>query len=194
MKIQDGTGSGYSTQVDSSNRLRTRGVFSTEQNEEAGRGNAYLLSSGFITLTSASESAVMYLRNDEDSDLVLTRFLISALDSTGGTKGYATLALYSNVTGMTSGSGNPLEPRNLNFGSTNELDNTSELGQEGASLINGDSFGGFILPLEQLTSETSSIILPKGASLGATITPPTGNTSLTIGFGINAHLVTQGLD
>jgi hypothetical protein len=193
MQITDATGAGFAAKVDSSNRLRTRGVTSTEVNEEATLGNAYLISSGLVTLTSAAESAVLYLRNDEDDDLVLTRFIGSARASTGGSTSHALVTLYSNPTGLTGGSGSDVVPKNLNFGSTNTLLNTSELGQQGASIDGGEAFSAFVIPLEGLSSEGSSIVLPKGASIGISVVPPTGNTSLTVGIGINAHLASQGV-
>lgn len=188
MQLEDGSGKGYLARVDETNRVRTRTVSESEQNEQASLGLAYSIPSGFITLTNTAESAIFWLRNDESQDLLITRFLASVRKSTGATENHARVLIYYNPTGMTSGTSTSLTPVNLNFGSSNTLSNTSEIGQQGAALTGATLFGGFVIPTESLTSESSSIVLPKGAAIGVTCVPPAGNTSLQVGVGISCHL------
>lgn len=188
--IQNGAGGpATKAQVDETNRLYVRSVSESEQNEQASLGLAYSIPSGFVTLTNSSESAIFFLKNNDDRNLLITRFLVSVRKSTGGTENHARALIYINPTGMSGGTGVPLTPKNLNFGSSNVLSNISEVGLQGATLTGSPAlFGGFTLPVETLTSEASSIILPKGASIGVTCVPPANNTSLQVGVGISCHL------
>lgn len=188
-KIKDGTGEGNYARVDATQKLSVRAISETFQNEAGLEGNAFLLSTGFVNLTSANPSAVLYFKNNDIVDLLITRFLVSARNSTGGSENHCTVILYKNPIGIGSGSGIDMNVNNINFGSFNSLTNESEIGQEAATMTNGSSFGGFVIPLEQLTSEESSIVLKKGNSIGAVVIPPSGNTSFTIGIGINSQKI-----
>lgn len=187
--IQNGArGGGHRQRVDETNRAYVRSVSESEQNEQASLGLAYSVPSGFITLTNSSESAIFFLKNNEDQNLLITRFLVSARSSTGGSETHCRVSIYRNPTAMLNGTSVSLSPVNLNFGSSNVLSNTSEVGLQGASFSGGTLFGGFVVPLQALTSESASIVLPKGASIGLSCTPPTGNSSFIIGAGISCHL------
>jgi len=192
-QIQDGTGSKRKVRVSNSNRLYTESVSRTEREEESLLGEAYIVGSGFVTLTGTSTSAVLYLKNNEDVDLVITRFLIGVKKSSGGTENFITGIIYQNPTSMVLGTGNPLIINNVNFGSSNTVDVDSEIGQTGALLAGGSAYLATVAPTENLTSEAASTILPKGSSIGVFITPPAGNTSIDVSVGINLHKLTAEL-
>ena len=189
-QIQDGTGSKRKVKVSNANRLYAESVIRTEREEESLLGEAYIVGSGFVTLTGTSTSAVLYLKNNEDSDLVITRFLIGVKKSSGGTENFITGIIYQNPTSMVSGTGNPLIINNVNFGSSNTVDVDSEIGQTGALLVGGSAYLSIVAPTENLTSEAASTILPKGSSIGVFITPPAGNTSVEVSVGIYLHKLT----
>ena len=189
-QIQDGTGSKRKVKVSNANRLYAESVIRTEREEESLLGEAYIVGSGFVTLTGTSTSAVLYLKNNEDSDLVITRFLIGVKKSSGGTENFITGIIYQNPTSMVSGTTNPLIINNVNFGSSNTVDVDSEIGQTGALLVGGSAYLSIVAPTENLTSESASTILPKGSSIGVFITPPAGNTSIDVSVGINLHKLT----
>ena len=67
--IKDGTGSGNTAQVDISNKLNTRAIISPSIHEAAEVGEAVFVSSGFVTLTTTCQSAILWYQNDEDRDL-----------------------------------------------------------------------------------------------------------------------------
>jgi len=192
-QIQDGTGSKRKVRVSNSNRLYTESVSRTEREEESLLGEAYIVGSGFVTLTGTSTSAVLYLKNNEDVDLVITRFLIGVKKSSGGTENFITGIIYQNPTSMVLGTGNPLIINNVNFGSSNTVDVDSEIGQTGALLAGGSAYLATVAPTENLTAEGASTILPKGSSIGVFITPPAGNTSIDVSVGINLHKLTAEL-
>ena len=192
-QIQDGTGSKRKVKVSNANRLYAESVIRTEREEESLLGEAYIVGSGFVTLTGTSTSAVLYLKNNEDSDLVITRFLIGVKKSSGGTENFITGIIYQNPTSMVSGTTNPLIINNVNFGSSNTINSDSEIGQQGALLAGGSAYLATVLPTENLTSEDAATILPKGSSIGVFITPPPGNTSINVSVGINLHKLTDDL-
>ena len=189
-QILDGTGRNIKAKVDNSNRLYTQSVNRSEREEESLAGEAYIIGTGFVNLTTSGTSAVLYLKNNEDVDLIITRFLVGVKKSAGGTENFVTGIIYKNPTSMVSGTGNPLAINNVNFGSSNTVDADSEIGQQGALLAGGSAYLATVAPTENLTSEDASTILPKGSSIGVFITPPPGNTSVDVSVGINLHKLT----
>lgn len=189
-QILDGTGRNIKAKVSVDNRLYTQSVNRSEREEQSLVGEAYIIGTGFVNLTNSSTSAVLYFKNNEDADLVITRFLVGVKKSAGGTENFVTGIIYKNPTSMVSGTGNPLAINNVNFGSSNTVDSDSEIGQQGASLAGGSAYLATVAPTESLTSEDASTILPKGSSIGVFITPPPGNTSIDVSVGINLHKLT----
>jgi hypothetical protein len=192
-QIQDGTGTNNKVKVSISNKLFTESIIRTEREEEALLGEAYIIGTGFVTLTSDTQSSVLYFKNNEDLDLILTKFIIGVRDSTNGGENHIRGVIIKNPTSMSSGSGNNLVINNINFGSSNTINSDSEIGQEGASLNGGVTYFTTVTPVEQLTSEDSATILPKGSSIGVNIIPPSGNTSLQVSVGLNLHKLTEEL-
>jgi hypothetical protein len=192
-QIQDGTGTNNKVKVSISNKLFTESIIRTEREEEALLGEAYIIGTGFVTLTSDTQSSVLYFKNNEDLDLILTKFIIGVRDSTNGGENHIRGVIIKNPTSMSSGSGNNLVINNINFGSSNTINSDSEIGQEGASLNGGVTYFATVIPVEQLTSEDSATILPKGSSIGVNIIPPSGNTSLQVSVGLNLHKLTEEL-
>ena len=189
-QILDGTGRNIKAKVSVNNRLYTQSVNRSEREEEALIGEAYIIGTGFVNLTTSGTSAVLYFKNNEDMDLVITRFLVGVKKSAGGTENFVTGIIYKNPTSMVSGTGNPLAINNVNFGSSNTVDADSEIGQQGALLAGGSAYLATVAPTENLTAEDASTILPKGSSIGVFITPPPGNTSIDVSVGINLHKLT----
>ena len=188
-EIKDGTGSNRRVGVTTGNRLKVSSVSSSEREEVAANGDAYLIGSGFVTLTSANQSSVLWFKNDNDFDLVITRYLLSVRASTNGTENHLRGILIKNPTAMSGGSSVAVLAPNANFGSSNELTLTSEIGAEGATLTGGSSFAALVAPVEALTAETAATIIPKGSSIGVNIIPPASNTSLQVSVGLNVHKI-----
>ena len=192
-QIQDGTGSSRKVKVSNSNKLFTESITRSEREEEALLGEAYIVGTGFVRLTSDSQSSVLYFKNNEDFDLVLSRFIIGVRNSTGGGENHIRGVIIKNPTSMSSGSGTNLTINNVNFGSSNTIDSDSEIGQEGATLNGGTTYFSTVAPVEQLTSEEASTIIPKGSSIGVNIIPPSSNTALDVSVGLNFHKITEEL-
>lgn len=178
-------GSGASQQ----NYLLTEAITLQELQKATLQGNGFIISTGLITLTSSSQSAVFYLKNESQDILSVDRLLIPTLTSAGATTGYCTISGVRNPTGMSGGSGSDLVQYNPNFGSSNALTCSSEIGQEGATLTGGTSFTFFPRDVEKLEPLPVTVFMPPGSSLGVNVTPPAGNTSFSFAFAIECHLI-----
>jgi hypothetical protein len=187
--IKDGGGTGVLAIVDDTQRLFTRAVSETPAHEAVVTEDHYIVSSGPVVLTTSNLSSVFYFKNDEDQDLFIDRLLVTSKDSTDGTEDYFFFSGTRNPTGMGSGSGTSLVQVNSNFGSTNLLDSTSEIGQEAATTTGGDTIYGANLKDARLHLIETRLLLQTGNSVAFEITPPAGNSSFTVTIAMNCHLV-----
>lgn len=192
-QIQDGTGSSKKAKVSSSNKLSVESVIRSEREEVGILGESYNVSTGFVRLTSANQSSVLYFKNNEDVDLIVTEFLFAVRDSTGGTTRHIRVDIIKNPASMSSGSGTDLNISNINFGSSNTVNSDSEIGQEGSTLNRGTTYLLLVAPVDDLTTEVSSTIIPKGSSIGVNVVPPTSNTALDVNVEIKLHKLTEEL-
>ena len=185
--IKDGTGSGDTAKVDTTNRLNTRTVVSCTIHEAAEAGDAVFVSSGAITLTSANQSAILWYQNDECRDVLVTEVFFSVGSSTGGT-GSVSFAFRKNATGLSSCVGDALFT-NPNFGSSTEVAATSERGAEAATVTGGCATAAFFIALDGTTTLPATLVIPKGKSISVQVTPPAGNSSVVVAVALRSHLI-----
>lgn len=186
MVINDGTGTGKKLKINQLNRAETQSVARTAEEDSALFGDAYLCGSGPVSLTSDSESAIFYLKNNEDKDLIIKNFTLTSTAITGASTGVFLLKLYKNPDGITSGTDNP--PANTNFGSSKELEADVEFGAEGSTVTGGVLSGSTFMPQQAFTKAPLSWIVPKGSSFAISIQPATGNTSCSVNVFLDAYL------
>ena len=190
MILKDGTGTGNQQKVDSDNRAHVFSVSVGEGQEATFSGDNYNVNSGELTLTSAGESGVFYMKNNSVTDLVIDRLAPSTMTSTGGaTTERMVMRVYRNVTGGTlvSNATTADISSNKNFGSNEVLDSLVYKGGEGATVTGGDlayivfvsNGGSAVIPVD--------LVLPKGTSIAVTFEPMTGNTSQRVYFASSAH-------
>ena len=190
--IKDGTGRGNSVEVTDSNKLMTLSVTEGIAAHHAFEGDAYNINTGTITLTTASKSALLYIKNLEDEDLILTGlfYLIGNSNTSGGD---TLVQLERNPTGGTVVSaGTSFDPINRNFGSSKTLNVTCEKGAEGKTLTGGT------VAVESIFSgpgrkfvNVGAIIIPRGSSMGITVTPQTNNTSQAFQIAVACYKVQE---
>jgi len=190
-QVQDGTGKGYLAKVDSDNRLYTKSVVSTEQEHESSNGLAYNINTGIITLTNATKTPVLYLKNNEEFDLIIDTVLYMTGASTGGS-GNVLVEIVRNPTAGTivSGASDVEMNVNRNFGSTRSLSANAYKGATGNTLTDGVKFIESILSTatQRVAVSVGAVIIPKGSSMAIQITPPTGNTSMATEWAISCYL------
>lgn len=180
-EITDGTGKGNSAGVDQTGRLLVRSVNETIFQNAAEEGDAYFIGSPIITATTAGESALLYVKNNEDSPLVLGDFFITAEATTGGSPSMFRINWYKNPTSISSGTAIPA--LNQNFGSSDTLDADIQYGVEGSTVTGGSLAATLSFPIGQFNNFNANLILEKGSSFVVTVTPPAGNTNMPVQFG-----------
>lgn len=186
MIIKDGTGKGYTVKVDSTNRLKAEAVAQSTQLEASVNGDSYQIGSGVVTLTSASESAVLFVKNNEDKNLILTAVNITSAAMTGSSASVFLAKLYTG--GTTLSASTAQTPLNNNFASNKTLDATVLAGQEAATITNGTAKGAFYIGNNKFFTAGIAWVLPKGATIAVSITPGASNTSFPLTVTLEGHL------
>ena len=183
-EITDGVGKGYSAEVDSENRLRVFSISEQEVYNASSLGNSYNFNTGVINLTSASKSAVLYIKNNGDPDLVLTQLSYSMGNSTGGAGDVLVTVLRNPTTGTIISNAVDMEVGgvNRNFGSSKIITTDSYKGTEGYTFTNGVKIIDTIIDQApvRVAVELGGISIPKGSSIGIEITPATSNSNVNI--------------
>jgi len=185
--IKDGSGTGILAKVDSTNKLAVRGVVGSENLESIENGDLHFLSTGLVTLTSVNASAIFFMKNDEINDLQITQISIGAGQSSNATTDFLIVSSLRNATGL-SGSNPELTQINPNFGSAKILSITSEIGGEGTTSSGGTTGPSFFVQSQRTTQFNALLRIPKGQAFSISLTPPAGNTSISVAIAINLYL------
>ena len=141
-QIIDGTGSGQKAKVDKNKQLHVFAVTETEQKQAALKGNEYNINTGKIALTGTGESAVLYFKNDENTDFVITAVALGIGTRSATVTDLAEVVIYKNPTGgdvITDASAVEMKS-NTNFGSSKTLKETTLAykGKDGGTVTGGD--------------------------------------------------------
>lgn len=185
MKIEDGKGSGRQAEVSNDNKLEVNAISNSLREFQTDIGQAYNINTDNITLTNATNTTVLYMKNTNDRDLHINSFIYNLGTSTGGS-GNAKVDIIANPnTGgiITNAVKIPII-HNRNFSSNASFIGLAYKGASGETLVNGSTC------LSSLFSSSSGrtivdvgvIILKKGNSIAVNYTPPTGNTSQAVQF------------
>ena len=183
-EITDGTGKGNKAGVDRTNRLLTRTINENTFLYGAEEGDAYFIGAPIINLTSANESAILYIKNNEDSPLILGQFFIIAESTTGGSPNMVRVNFYRNPTSISSGTAT--SALNQNFGSSKVLNADIEYGVEGSTITGGALAATLSFPIGTFNTIDANLVLEKGSSVVISYDPPAGNTSMDVTFGTRA--------
>ena len=191
MILTDGSGKNYDAKVDRFYRLHVDAVTRFQDGQAALQSNSYNINTGSINLTSANESAILYIKNNETLPLIIKEIIIIAGSSTNGT-GDATITITKNPSTGTIISGASAVETNSNrdFGSTKSLTADVYKGAEGNTITNGTSFASttrstFTAPIN---FDASIIVLRQGNSISVEFTPPSGNTSQNVRVAVVAFI------
>lgn len=183
MIIQGGTGHGYSAGVNSSNQLLalTESWPYTQQRLLAGDG--YICATGLVTLTTAGESGLLYLKNNSPDLYLLPIYgTISMGTSTGGATTDVIIRAYLNPGSGTLLSGGTLSAAgNANTGVSNTAPVTVRIGATGSTVV-----AGLFPALVDVAQTKSTYVSPTffalapGSAIAASVQPPASNTSLSL--------------
>lgn len=188
VKIQDGTGSGREAQIDSNNRLSVRSLIETEAEGATDIGNSYIISTGAVSLSTTADSAVLYVKNNEEQVLVIAGLSIG-IGSGTLTDSPAITVVRNPTLGTIISDASPVEiNQNRNFGSSQTLTVDAFKGSDGKTFTNGNDAALFFQAANgQLFLETD-FELTKGDSIGIRISPKVDASPLSIYAELSCHL------
>lgn len=129
--IEDGTGSGFSVKVDGENRLFSRSITESEFDHSVRKGLSFNVNTEFLTITGSSETPIMYLKSNEDKDIILAAWFIGTDNSSGGTRAGLMRVYFNPTAGSIISSGTDVTPVNRQGGSSNTIDLDVKAGGDG---------------------------------------------------------------
>lgn len=191
--VTDGTGSnGANAKVNANNRLYTSSLSTTSPEAAADRGESYHVITGLITLTSANESGVFYLKNNNSIPFRVKSVIGGFGLSTGGAAGdTAVVELLRNPTaGTVVDDATAASIRcNRNFGSSALIQDNALVykGAEAKTFTDGVSHFLIHAPTANNFEILVDEVLPLGKSIGVNVTPPASNSSLSSYVGLIGH-------
>ena len=176
--IEDGSGQGFSVKVDQDNRIYTRGVNENEFEHAVRNGRAFNVNTEFIAITTGSttEHAILYIKNNEDNDIVLTGWFIGTANSSGTTTGVGPLmkVYYNPTSGTLISDASTVNIVNRQGGSSNTFDLTVYKATGPEKTIVGYSTTPVLFQTQPQAGRVFGSIylsLKKGASLGVVYIP-----------------------
>ncbi len=192
--IKDGTGKNYSVRVTDEFRVSSASVSQSDKDHAADTADKYNINTGDITLTDANETTVLYIKNNEASDLVITTLIYNLGNTTSGTGDVKINVLRNPTTGDIVTNASAVEAvSNQNFGSSKTLTADAYKGATADAVITD----GAVSISTRSASNTGRIVvslgalvIPKGSSLAINYTPPSGNTSQICQFAAACFLKT----
>lgn len=171
-EIKDGTGTGNMAEVDARGHLHTFGVTRTEKNESAFDGDDYNLNTGKIALTGTAVNSLMYFKNDELEDFVVTALAVGMGTRSATVTDLAEIKVIRNPTGgdIISDATAVSINSNNNFGSSKTLKSTTLVyaGKTAGTISGGDDHLLLFMGDGRLFAGLDMVV-PKGSSLGVTI-------------------------
>ena len=180
-KITDGTGSNYSAKVDARFRLHTHAFDVPIDISAAIGGDLFNASSWTVVLDNDSESAIFYIENNSQEDLIVINQFLGTGPSLNGS-GPFTLKFYINSTGGDiSTAGTDVVAFNRRLASAEVLEAVIKSGAQGRTIT-----GGTVSEVQLLEGFENAfpIVIPPGVNLGISIAPPAGNTEFSVNFGL----------
>jgi hypothetical protein len=180
--IKDGSGTGNEAKVDTDNRLYTKADVTDNVGTATLEGDAFVVSSSIVNLTTSCCSQILYLKNNECIDIVLTEFSIIMGNTTGGAGDFILTFTFCPTGGTIVCCGTVGGALNFNLGSASLLASDVRIGAEGSTIIGGAG-GQDLFPNVDRYTVPTRITLTKGDSLSIGIQPPAGNTNVNVSVG-----------
>jgi hypothetical protein len=179
--ISDGTGSGKLTGVTSNNRIKAAAVSYTGLEAGSIGFNGYYVDTGVVTLTTAGESAVIYVKNTHNTLLLQLSTILYSFGNSNVVGDIIVKSYINSIGGTIISAGSAPSVSNRNLGSTVPAQISAFVGGEGKTITGGTLGLSRIYSTPRTDLVSPGVILPVGANLTTTVQPPTGNTSIKVG-------------
>lgn len=178
--VDPSTGRINQAAVSEDGRLEVAAVTESIVIEAVEDGDAFTANTNLITLTSAADTPVFYLKNGVEDDILITSVNISTLGSTGGADNLIVVkrqVLFDpSSTLITAGTVVPAV--NRNGGSAKQFDGTLTKGATGLTLVTPTTISSIVGDFTTQQTLDFSSIIPKNGEVAVSVTPPAGNTSM----------------
>jgi len=179
---------GYIAEVNSSKRLQTRSVTVSEQQQRSNDGYGFNLNTGTIALTSANESAVMYVKYTGTKTLHVQSVAVG-VGKLGVSSDPVLVKMYRNPTNGTivTNAVAGVQFGNRNFGTATQLTSDFYKGVEGDTLTGGDLIAQFYANQSNRLFADIDFILPPQTSIGISLTPNDDGTGGNVYVALICH-------
>jgi len=178
-QIKDGKGNGYLAHVNEDNQLVTRAVAVEQRLKSALDGNYYEATTGKVTLTNATETGIIYLKNTHTTkEMIIDRVFWDIWASTDGSGG-GTIRYYKDVTVV---GGTAITPNITLYGQPDAADGTFL--KSVTSLSGTEWWTGYMEASQSIALEEGRIVLQRNATHLISIAAPTGNTSMDVSINV----------
>jgi hypothetical protein len=193
--LEDGEGKRHSAKI-RNGRVFTNAITEEAQEHECEAGNKYNINTGDITITNATETSVLYVKNNEKYDLVITNLIYNLGNTTGGSGDIKFDVIRNPTAGDIITNENATlvgmdRSANQNFGSRKSLVADTYKGasgetkfSDGAVTVTTRSYS----PVGRYFITLGALILRRGTTIGINYHPPSGNTSQICQFAIACYL------
>ena len=153
--------------------------------------DSFNIISGSITLTSANETGILFVKNNETRDLILEFVSIDLGPSTGGTGGTPLIKVIRNpTTGTLISTATAVDiVSNQNYSSSRTLTVDAFKGAEGETVTDGTDHDIHFTKSDSEENLNLDVLLEKGDSIAITVTPELNNSSTAVIAGIRAYLL-----
>lgn len=171
-------------EIDSNRRLRTRATTVTLGTSSAMEGRQYSVSAPILELTTDDITAILYCKNQDSQSRSWSISTISVTVNECDANANGDWFIHYHINDNTSNiaiSGNDFTPTPLNVGSTTPLGAIAKSGGTGFSFNPSPVTPRLVTGTpREISVPLDSIIIPAGASVGLSVTPPTGNTLMKV--------------
>ncbi len=183
--LQDGSGKGFSAEVDKDLKLQTAAVVSSDEHSHAHDGEAFYMNSAdtanSLTAT-ATGGYIMYLKNDDATKVLTVEDIQISADTTAGI-----VRIIRNPTLGSVADNNATVPVNENFGSaataTVTAHNWDEVNDGIGGLTSGTVLETFIVPVGiSVVDVAGRYILNQGDAIGIQYLAKAGEITMGIRF------------
>ena len=191
-EIKDGTGTGNVARVDKENRLAVRSIQETEFEKAVLDGRAFNINTEFLTITSDTEHALLYLKNNEDRPLIVAAWFIGTDAGTNGANLGLVRTYYNPTGGTIISGGTDLTAANRNAGNSRTLVADIKAGGQGFTFTGQDT-PAVLYQTQTVSSRVFGhvfLVLPKGSSLVATY-DPNGAETINIYTGFQVYVESE---
>jgi hypothetical protein len=176
MILNDGTGTGYQLKIDASNRAQTLATSQTRISDiSKNKGQAYVISSGFISFTDADFSGLIYIKNTdtEERNMFIEHIRVCSTEAVTDPCHVKVKVIRNPTAGTLISNASAAYKANSNFGSANEFNGIAYKGANGNTVTDGDWFTQFInhAPGHSINDYNDSIVLPKNSAIAILVKP-----------------------